>query len=375
MSIVYRQAKGDGVSGNLGDYAHNAVAADVPLDDRSVSAHFQVSDINMPDEDRLPQVDIAPAEVAAKPTFFLDESRRLRTVWRFLILGAGFVAVSVVVSLAVAIVAGLWLFVSKGPEALYALASADDLMERYDVILTVVVSAPMTAAILGWVIVCRKYLDRRSIASMGLVRPTWRSLVVGFVVGLSAIVAVGGAVAAAGGFQLDGFGFSATACVLVPALVLLAFMEEIVFRGYLLQNLLDIRRPVFGVVFTSVYFWLAHAMNTDVWTSVVITPINMFGAGVVLALAYMVSRNIWFPTALHFGWNLAQGVLLSLPISGMAVEGVVRLRPVDGAPAWLTGGGFGLEASVAVTVVEVLMIGGFLLLLQRRARHCCGPVS
>jgi membrane protease YdiL (CAAX protease family) len=325
-------------------------------------------------DDRVPSAEIVTAEVVAEPTFFLDGSQRLRTVWRFLIFGAGCIAANMVVATVVGIVLVIWLLVSQGPEALseFAFSSANELTDQHGLFLTALSSVPITAAILGWVVVCRKYIDRRSIASMGFVRPEQgpgASVVVGFLAGFLPIAAASGAVAAAGGFRLDGFGFSVMAGFLVPALILMAFMEELIFRAYLLQNLLDIRRPVFGVIFTSVFFWLAHAMNPDVWTSVFITPINMFGAGVVLALAYMVSRNIWFPTALHFGWNLAQGVLLSLPISGMKAGGLIRLRANDSAPAWLTGGGFGLEASVAVTVVELLMISGFLLLLQRRARH------
>lgn len=331
-----------------------------------------------PNDDSVPQAGIMPSVVPTEPTFFLDESRRLRTFWRFLIFGAGSVVGQIAVGMVVVIVLGLWLVISEGHEAVDQFVRTGLSVKQYGATLMVVSSVPITAAMLGWVLVCRKFFDQRSIASMGFVRPERRlsaSVVVGFLAGLLPIAAVGGAVFAAGGFLLAGFGFSVTAAFLIPTLLVMAFMEEIVFRGYLLQNLLDIRRPVFGVIFTSVFFWLAHSVNPDVWRSPVITPINMIGAGVVLALAYMVSRNIWFPTALHFGWNLAQGVLLSLPISGIPVEGAIRLRLIDEAPAWLTGGGFGLEASVAVTVVEVLMIGGFLLLLQRRARHCCGPVS
>lgn len=323
--------------------------------------------IGVPNDDSIPPAEVVPAVVVAKPGFFLDETQRLRTVWRFLIFGAGFVIINVAIGVVGGIAAGIWLMVTQGPEAFQQFDAIEEQIALYTPHIMAVACLPTTAAMLAWVIICRKYLDRRSIASMGFVRLTRRSLIVGFIAGVLPIVAAGGAVAAAGGFRMTGVGFSVIAGVLVPTLILMAFTEEVVFRSYLLQNLLDIRRPAFGVIFTSFFFWLAHALNPHVWSSPIV-PINMFGAGVILALAYMLSRNVWFPTALHFGWNVAQGVLLSLPISGMPIEGIIRLRLIDEAPAWLTGGGFGLEASIAVTVVEVLMICGFLLVLQRRVR-------
>lgn len=330
--------------------------------------------IDATNDDSVPQAEIVPAEVAAEPGFFLDETQRLRTVWRFLIFGAGFVIINVAVGVVGGIAAGIMLIVTQGPEAFEQLDGLEKQIEQYTPHIMAVAALPTTAALLALVIICRKYLDWRSVASMGFVRLTWRSVILGLVIGLLPIVAAAGAVAAAGGFTVAGTGFSVIAGVLVPTLILMAFAEEVVFRSYLLQNLLDIRRPVFGVVFTSFFFWLAHSLNPHVWSSVII-PVNMFGAGVILALAYMLSRNIWFPTALHFSWNFAQGVLLSLPISGIAVEGVIQLRANAAAPEWLTGGDFGLEASIGVTIAELVMIGVFLLLLRSRARHRTVPVS
>src|SRR5262249_55584117 len=86
-----------------------------------------------------------------------------------------------------------------------------------------------------------------------------------------------------------------------------------------------------------------------------IVSVNLFGAGVVLALAYRSSGNIWFPTAMHCGWNLAQGVLFELPVSGIRTDGLLDVRIVESAPAWLTGGAFGIEGSILTTFSEVCL--------------------
>jgi hypothetical protein len=51
----------------------------------------------------------------------------------------------------------------------------------------------------------------------------------------------------------------------------------------------------------------------------------------------------------------------------MKLEGFVQLRAVEGAPVWLTGGEFGLEASFAVTVLELVLLGAFLCVLRSRS--------
>lgn len=289
---------------------------------------------------------------------FLDGTGRLRTAWRFLIYLMGFVVVQIVVGVIIVVGFILFLAVGDGMAQLQDPDFADKLENEWMIPLQAIASPFIVAGVVLLSVVCRKYLDRRSISSMGLVRlrRPLLTLLGGFLAGVIPIVATALVAMSQGGFRFNGFGFSAMAGIFIPALILMAFMEEIMTRGYLLQNLLDIRWPVFGVLFTSLLFWLMHSLNPNAWSSPFV-GINLFGAGVVLSLAYIAARDIWFPTALHFGWNFAQGIVLSIPISGMKIDGFVRLELVESAPSWLTGGAFGLEASALTTVAEILMSG------------------
>lgn len=319
--------------------------------------------------DHPQEAEVTVAELVHKRTFFLDESRRLRTAWRFLIFGASFVVLEIAVGLVAGIVLLVVLLASGEPDWLGDPQQLEQnlagVIEEWTPVLLTVVAAPLTAMTFGLLFVCRKYLDRRSLTSTGFVRRRMvASLLAGTITGLTVITAASAIVIGVGGIRFEGVGFSIMAAMMIPTLVLMAFMEEIVFRSYLLQNLVDIDRPVFGVLFTSVVFWIAHALNSHFWSSALI-PLNMFGAGVVLSLAYLVSKDIWFPTGLHFGWNAAQGPLLGLPVSGMKLDGFVQLHAEENAPAWVTGAEFGLEASAAVTIVNVVLIAGFLFALRR----------
>jgi hypothetical protein len=270
--------------------------------------------------------------------------------------------------------------------ALYAISSGAPidsaeavirLFEESQMTVQMVASVPMTAGVLGMVVLFRRYLDHQSIESLGFVRPgrsLGDSVAGGLLFGVGPIVLVIAIVIAAGGLRWTGVSASAQTLVLFPVLVALAFCEEIVCRGYLLQNLVDIGRPVWGIVFSSTVFWLLHTVNPAAWSSPIV-PVNLFGAGVTLALARRASGNIWFPTAMHFGWNFAQGILFEAPISGLATDGLFDLQPVDTAPDWLTGGTFGVEGSVLTTVVELVLSAFFVRAARIREQRVVEPQS
>ncbi len=302
-------------------------------------------------------------------SLFLDETGRMRTAWRFTIFGFGFLALEI--GIAIVLLIGLVVYLVATGTSPDALASNPKIFEEWQVQLSMIAAIPLTAATLGLVLLCRRYLDHRSVRSLGLARTGYSltvSIAGGFLVGFLPVVLVIGILLAGGGFDWVGASASAQTALLVPVLMAMAFFEEIVCRGYLLQNLIDIRRPLFGIVFSSTVFWLLHSLNPSAWSSPIVS-LNLFGAGVSLALAYQLSRNIWFPTAMHFGWNFAQGVLFEVPISGLKTDGLLDVRLVETAPLWLTGGEFGIEGSILATVAELVTSIALGLLLLRRSRQ------
>jgi hypothetical protein len=86
-------------------------------------------------------------------------------------------------------------------------------------------------------------------------------------------------------------------------------------------------------------------------------------AGILLALAYVVTRRLWFAIGTHAAWNFTQGGIFGLAVSGHGSEGLLIGR--TSGPEWLTGGKFGPEASV-ISIVVCLAASGLLLLRARR---------
>ena len=126
-----------------------------------------------------------------------------------------------------------------------------------------------------------------------------------------------------------------------------AISEEIFFRGILFRWCEELGGSWFALALTSAFFGLAHLMNPNA------TAFSSFAiaveAGIVLGGAYMLTRSLWMPMGLHAAWNITQGEIFDVPVSGLAMNGLVNAR-IQG-PELLSGGQFGFEASIIALVL------------------------
>jgi membrane protease YdiL (CAAX protease family) len=189
---------------------------------------------------------------------------------------------------------------------------------------------------------------------LGLRRKNWRrEVVLGLLLGFGMILLAVLAIAVLGqltiNIKLSGYSIVLAVIELI-ILAAGAMMEEIMFRGYPFQRLVESIRPLPAVVVLSTLFGLAHFMNPHVsfWAVA-----NTAAVGVLLCVAYLRTGALWMPFGLHFAWNTALGLVFGLPVSGLKTFSVIVRSKADG-PIWLTGGSYGIEASVVGTVVIVM---------------------
>jgi hypothetical protein len=129
-----------------------------------------------------------------------------------------------------------------------------------------------------------------------------------------------------------------------------ALLEEVMFRGYPFQRLVEAVGPVWAVVTASAMFAAAHLGNPNAGGVLSWAFFNTIAIGVLLALAYLRTRTLWLPFGIHFGWNFALGFVFGLPVSGMSEFSVLVKGSMRGRP-WLTGGAYGLENGAAVAIL------------------------
>jgi membrane protease YdiL (CAAX protease family)/8-oxo-dGTP pyrophosphatase MutT (NUDIX family) len=218
------------------------------------------------------------------------------------------------------------------------------------------------AGTLGLSLVLGRWLDREPAETLALGTRHWaRDSLLGAGLGAATMLgtgatmlACGWAVVSSGSADISSFAIEAV------ALLLLATAEEVAFRGYLQRVLVSWRGPVLGTVVTSILFALYHTLNPNLGP---VGLLNIFVAGVVFAIATERSGTLWLATGYHFFWNLTQGPIMGMPVSGTTWRGLLSLE-TDGAELW-TGGPFGPEGGLVVTIVLLLSIP----LLWRATRH------
>src|SRR5205807_9046091 len=132
------------------------------------------------------------------------------------------------------------------------------------------------------------------------------------------------------------------------------------FRGYPFQRLLEGTGKIISVSIMAILFGLGHWFNPH---ATLIGVANTMLVGVLFAIAYLRTRSLWFPWALHFAWNFSLGVLFGLPVSGTMKFAVLGSGAARG-PEWLTGGSYGIEAGLSGTVAVLAGIAAVLLLTR-----------
>jgi hypothetical protein len=226
-----------------------------------------------------------------------------------------------------------------------------------------------TAALaLAWALalaaICLRWLDRAPFARLGFqTAGAGRAILLGLGLGALSMALVFGIFAALGWARVGGVTAPGTGAALRlgVTLALAAAGEEVIFRGYLLATLLDWRGWGIPFVVTSVLFGLAHLANPHISG---LALFNITLAGAAFALARKISGGLWLPIAYHFAWNLAQGPLLGMNVSGLTFPALLNTNL--GGPALWTGGAFGPEGGLVVTLVLAVSLGA-LLGLDRRA--------
>ena len=215
----------------------------------------------------------------------------------------------------------------------------------------------------------RRYFDKRPLVSLGLAldRRTLPTLVFGFLLsgamaGLVYLLMLG-----LGAVELNGLNLGRTfehregapgfirfmstvsagaILVLLLETVLVGYWEELVFRGYLLQNMIDGMGLKIAIAASCLVYGLVHAMNPNAGL-LSCAIIVLFGF--MRLYGYLATRLLWLSMGMHIGWNFFQGPVFGFAASGHAKISVMNITPTG--PDWLSGGAFGPEGSVLIIPV------------------------
>jgi uncharacterized protein len=297
--------------------------------------------------------------------FLSSEESRLRAGWRLLLhtlMTVGLIGI-------LGLVVGTAAFVLAGPDPEAGRLEALLFSPAFNGLLSIAAFTLST-----WV--ARRFLDRRSFASLGLRFDgrTVSDLAFGFalpglLMGLIYIVEVSLGWISFEGWAWETAGpFEAAVGILggLGLYIMVGYYEELMSRGYHLQNLLDGLNLPWAIFLSSSLFAVLHLGNPN---ASITSTVGILAAGYFLAYAWVRTRQLWLPIGLHIGWNFFQGTIFGFPVSGTTGFHLVR-QSVSG-PDLITGGLFGPEAGLIV--LPALGLGAILISAYTRQRRPEAP--
>lgn len=163
---------------------------------------------------------------------------------------------------------------------------------------------------------------------------------------------IGLGVAKFDGFASQGIAAIISGAMWAGAFVLVALIEEMAFRGYLLARLQRSFGFRWAAIITTVLFSAAHYTNAgESWIGLVAVVL----VGLVFCYAIWKTGSLWWAFGWHAAWDWGETYLFGAADSGMPPSGsLMRIHP-QGAE-WLSGGATGPEGSVLC--FAVLAIAG-----------------
>ena len=217
------------------------------------------------------------------------------------------------------------------------------------------VGSLLGASLAGWWLLTR---DKRGFAALGFyfssdaIRESVRGVALGIGIGAIVITAI---------YLLGGVRWTSESGTilgwLLGALSALAFFaipaasEEAFVRGYSFQAVVESWGVGAAITITAIIFGALHFANPDFgWVPL----INVTLAGVLLGVVYLKTLSLWWATGVHLGWNWTLGYLADVPVSGLELVDAPYYEGHPIGPEWLSGGGFGPEASLIAALVLFL---------------------
>ncbi len=288
-----------------------------------------------------------------KNIFYNSAEARLRAGWRIIIFIIIFWLFSALI------------FVIK---PLFGEITKREFLENYAIIIIAILALGATIT----VPFARKFLDKKSFKSLGLTvtKNSIKDLLFGFFLSGLMAASVFFIMLFFGLIEFNAINFGSNAdpqnqvidfvtfmstitfgslAILLLETILVGWWEELVFRGYLLQNMIDGMGLNTAVIISCLIYGLIHITNPNAGllsSSIIV----LFGF--LRIYGYLVTKMLWLSIGMHIGWNFFQGPVFGFAASGHKRATIIEQNPLG--PDWLSGGEFGPEGSV--TIIPIIFL-------------------
>ena len=301
-------------------------------------------------------------------SFFLNPSEnRLKAGWRILIF-------LIIFWLSASIV----FFVRPLVES----ASKKAFLQDYSLLIVAILAFGATLA----TSIARKYVDKKSFSSLGLIlnKQTLKDLGFGFLLSAGMAGLFYSLLLIFNLIEFNGFNITngtgsevrianfvdymkvmsiGTLALLLLEDIFVGYWEELFFRGYLFQNMVEGLGNTWTILISCILYGLVHAANPN---ASILSSLIIVLFGFLRIYGYLSTKMLWLSIGMHIGWNFFQG-----PIFGFAASGHQKATLIDiniiSDKAWLSGGEFGPEGSILI--IPIILIVLVIMKLYTRKRN------
>lgn len=156
--------------------------------------------------------------------------------------------------------------------------------------------------------------------------------------------------------------------IILTILVLMqGFLEEVVFRGYLMTRLAAKKGKWIAILLSSIFYLVFRMSNP---TTSKIDLLNIFLISVVMSLLYWYFDNVLVIAIFHAFWNCISGLVFGFNLSGIKLSDSIFTVAAISDKQILIGGSYGIEGSIIATVffaiLGLLVYMGLYLKMFRR---------
>lgn len=203
------------------------------------------------------------------------------------------------------------------------------------------------------VFILRKYVDKKTFISLGFGLDSFAKYIIAGFLAACTLFSIGTIILY---FikQIHFISININTAALFYSFLLcmvIAFNEELLVRGYILNNLLNnTKNKYVSLTVSALIFASMHLLNFNV---TILSILNIFIAGIILGSVYIFTQSLWFSISLHLFWNFLQGPVLGYHVSGFNLKPMLEQKLTENN--FINGGNFGFEGSIICTIITTLL--------------------
>lgn len=224
-------------------------------------------------------------------------------------------------------------------------------------------------AIGSYSIFYRKY-EKRSITELSI-KALGKSLFPGLLIGIGLQCLIILVIYLSGGFKI--IATNPVSILIIPFTVAftVAIIEEITLRGIIFRITEQKWGSTIALIISGVVFGGLHLINPHVTC---ISALCITVIGIFLSAAYMYTKSLWFPIAIHFAWNFTQNGIFGAITSGNEKTNSLLTTEITG-PEFITGGQFGPEGAIQSLLFSLIATVIIMLLLKKQHKFLSYPIK